>query len=191
MKIIISLLMFIVSSRAFALVEISASSSYRKSYLNKDTYDESLAFTGSLSYYFFAQSALELSYTNGQSNRFAPSSTYNVETIYDFEILGADLVLVFAEPQSQFVPYIKGGVAYYSKKKLTTLITDATNSSTVGNKVESINPAAVPSAGVGLKIGVTQSLSIKLGIDAWASRPLDQKPVTYDMAARAGLSWFL
>lgn len=191
MKFILSFLLIFNFAKASALFEIGASSSYRKSYLNQDTFDESLAFTGSLSYYFLSQSALELSYTNGQSNRVAPSSTYNVETIYDYEILGADLVLVFAEPQAQFVPYIKGGVAYYSKKKLTTIITDANNSSTVGNKVESINPAAVPSAGIGLKIGLTQTMSLKLGIDAWASRPLDQKPITYDMAARAGLSWFL
>lgn len=186
-----SCFLWTIEAYALGLFEVGGNVNYRKSFVTPETYDESLSYTGSLSYYFMSQSAIELNYTDGESNRFMPASTYNIETLYKFSMVGADLVLVFADRTAAFVPYIKMGGAYFTKKNLTTRFRDKATGSVFDTSTEEQKPMWVPSAGLGLKIGLTQSMSLKVGLDFWSSRPLSEKPVRIDTSARVGLSWFL
>ena len=45
-------------------------------------------------------------------------------------------------------------------------------------------------AGLGVRLGITSNLSLKLGVDAWTSRPTSKPPVTIDWFGHAGLSLF-
>jgi hypothetical protein len=51
------------------------------------------------------------------------------------------------------------------------------------------NPALVPSAGAGFKISITDALSLKVGVDVWASDAINLPTTTMDYAGRAGISW--
>jgi hypothetical protein len=84
-------------------------------------------------------------------------------------------------------PYVKAGAQYLLEKKLVDQYRDASGNWNP-NTLES-TPSIVPSVGVGFKIGLTASLSIKAGIDAWTSDSLAVQPVKIDYAGRAGLSW--
>jgi hypothetical protein len=179
------------NAQCIGLFELGGSANYKQSYISPEARDQTINYTGSLSYYFLSQSALELSYTNGQSYRHSSSTDFNVQNIYNYSIAGADLVLVFAERNSRLVPYIKMGGARYLNKRITTNLVDRATGNILATNVEEIRPTTVPSAGIGVKISLTQTISLKLGIDAWASQALDVKPMRFDTAARVGLSWFL
>ncbi len=165
-------------------IEIGGSGNYRISQLNEDNYQKSLSYTGSISYYFWEMSALELSYTQGTQVsvlKISDTDSKTTTTTY-FEMSGLDLVLTLADKQSIFLPYIKGGGAYIVKK--------------MESQVEGFAPkpaqpvyGAVPSAGVGFKIKLTQALSFKAGVDGWRSPPGNSKKAIWDYAGRAGLSW--
>lgn len=141
-----------------------------------------VSYTGSLSYYFWEMSALELSYTEGTQVVVLsiPGDNKNVVTT-QFRIIGGDLVLTLADKDSLLQPYVKVGGAYMTKK-ITREI------QTVGSDHLDAPSGLVPSAGVGFKIKISQGLSIKVGVDAWTSPP-EKKPVTVDYAGRAGISW--
>ena len=171
------------------IFEIGASGSYRRSNIDIDAYDESSSITGSISYYLNDASALELSYTDGTSRRvIAPTSTNGHKTTLYYQTAGLDFVYTFGTRESAFRPYLKIGGQYILQKRLV----DQYLNSVSGNWDPTIiqdDPALVPSGGFGFRIGLTESLSLKCGVDAWSSRPLNMTPVTLDYAGRAGLSW--
>ncbi len=178
-----TLSLFFATSAWAGIYEISASTTYRKSVIDEFNYTTSSSLTASMSYYFFEMSALELSYTQGLSTLSAKASSTDPKVLYktSYNLMGLDLVLTFAGKESVFQPFIKVGGARIAKK--IWLETEVGSTDTAEPKAET-----VPSAGIGFKIAITQSFSIKTGIDAWISN-LGDKDETTDYAGRAGISW--
>lgn len=157
--------------------------------MNSEAFDATTAYTASIAYYFAEMAALELNYTNGQSERFVPGPIADSRTTYDFSLVGMDLIISFAERQSTFVPYVKAGVAYFVNKDVTYEFIDNNNS--LNNRRDQVNLGAafVPSLGFGLRFRLTQTLAFKFGLEAWTSDSIDRDH-SWDMFGRAGISWF-
>lgn len=172
--------------------ELGFSGNYRKLYLPTETriesFDSTVSYTASLAYYFAEMAALELNYTKGQSERFVPSATADSRTTYDFTLAGMDLILTLADRKSNFIPYIKGGLAYFAEKKVTY---EFVNNSTGQRTTETVplDPTFVPSAGFGVKMRLTEAMAFRLGMEAWTSDSINKDP-RWDWAGRAGVSWF-
>lgn len=188
MRFVLFLLLLPLSAQA-GYYELGFSGTYRKLYLPSDTdresFDSTTSYTGSFAYYFAEMAATELSYTKGQSERFVANTTSDSRTLYDFELIGLDLVFTFADRKAPLVPYLKAGVAYFSRKEVTYEFSNPASSDTVV-----LEPTFVPSLGFGIKMRLTQTLSFKIGAEAWTSDSLNSSP-RWDMAGRAGISWFL
>jgi len=154
------------------------------------TFDENNKFdsesvTGSLSLYFLERLALELSYTDATGLREEKASPSDPKrtTTQKSQILGADLILVFADKKSLFQPYIKGGGAQISRYQEVKI---------EGQNTFKLEPetATVPSYGVGLKIQLTDAFGIKLSYDVWKT-PIGGGLQTDDSSIRAGVTWIL
>lgn len=152
---------------------------------DKDNSFDSESITGSLSLYFLERLALELSYTDATGLREEKASSNDARrtTTQKSQILGADLILVFAEKKAFFQPYIKGGGARISRYQQIKI---------EGQDTFTIEPetVTVPSYGAGLKILLTESLGIKLSYDVWKT-PIGEGLQTDDSSIRAGITWTL
>lgn len=167
--------------------EIGASGSYRKQNIDVGAVDEAQSLTGSISYYLDDASALELSYTDGKSRRQIDSGTVFHKTTVNYRSVGLDFIYTIGKRESQIRPYFKIGAQYIMTKQLVDqYIQNGVAFAPTGSDE---NDSLVPSAGVGFKIGLTETLSFKAGIDAWSSRPLNKTPFDIDYAARVGLGW--
>lgn len=163
-------------------IEIGLSSSYRKSSIDSNNLQESLSFTGGLTFYLWELSALELSYTDGRARTVTqPIGGSKVTTTWAYEMAGLDFVLSLADRDSFIQPYVKLGGAYIQKKATQEVDSGAVVSLPIQRGI-------VPSAGAGFKIALTKQLSLKIGVDAWTT-PLGDRTVMVDLAGRAGLSW--
>lgn len=154
------------------------------------TFDENNSFdsesiTGSVSLYFLERLAVELSYTDARGLRQEKASSSDAQrtTTQRSQIMGADLILVFADKKSLFQPYIKGGGAQISRYQEVKIS---------GQDTFTIEPesATVPSYGAGLKIQMTESFGIKLSYDVWKT-PIGGGLQTDDSSIRAGVTWVL
>lgn len=187
------LLIFVCASAQAGYYELGFSGNYRKLYLPTDTtresFDATVSYTASIAYYFAEMAALELNYTKGQSERFVPSSAVDSRTLYNFSLIGFDLIFTFAERKDPFIPYLKLGVAYFAEKEVIYEFTD-NNTSSFSSETVLLDPTLVPSLGLGLKFRITKTMAIKFGVEAWTSESLNDDP-QWDWAGRAGVSWFL
>jgi hypothetical protein len=191
MRLIVGTLVFITTLLSPAIShagiwEIGASGSYRRQNISQDAVDEAQSITGSLSFYFNEQSALELSYTDGISKRsISPNDINGHTTSSIYKSIGLDFIYTFGDGAIR--PYVKGGTQYLLVKK----IIDQYKVSAVAYQETTVetSPSFVPSAGLGFKMSLTNSLSLKAGIDAWTSDALSVQPVKIDYAGRVGLSW--
>ncbi|MCB0407496.1 MAG: hypothetical protein KDD34_04770 [Bdellovibrionales bacterium] len=166
-------------------IELGTSANYRRSTIDSNNFQESISFTGSVAYYFWESSALELSYTEGYSQIVVtPIADSKTITETQFSLLGLDFVLSISGREDAFQPYLKMGGAVITKS-IYRQIDGVTGKDKIAEQT-----GTVPSAGIGFKILLTKTFSIKIGVDAWTS-PLNDDPVTIDYAGRAGLSWFL
>ena len=176
---------FIGSTAHAGYLELGSSANYRRSTIDSENFQESISYTGSISYYFMQSSALELSYTSGYSKIVVTpgdiTTQYVTET--DFSLTGLDLVFSVGGREDFFQPYLKLGGAYIQKKIYRQI--NGFSKDKIGEQ-----SGTVPSAGLGFKMKISKTFSIKIGVDAWTS-PLDEEPVTVDYAGRAGFSWFL
>lgn len=154
------------------------------------TFDENNSFdsesiTGSLSLYFLERLALELSYTDARGLREEKASASDAQrtTKQNSQIMGADLILVFADKKSLFQPYIKGGGAQIKRYQEVKI---------EGQDTYTLEPetATVPSYGAGLKIQMTETFGIKLSYDVWKT-PIGGGMQTDDSSIRAGITWVL
>jgi hypothetical protein len=162
-------------------IEIAAAGSYRRANIDKNAYDESSSVTGSLSYYLNEMSAIELSYTDGTSTRYIGSTNGQDHTTSAYyRMVGLDFVYTFGERDAILRPYVKGGVAYLLEKRIVDQFQGWPATITEDS------PALVPSAGLGVKISITQALSLKAGVEGWMS---GDNNADIDYAARVGLSW--
>lgn len=164
------------------VIEMGTSATFRRSTIDENNFQESTSYTGTVSYYFWEMSALELSYTEGSSLlSVKPVDDTKVITRSTFRLIGLDLVITLASQQSSLQPYIKIGGARISKKIVRQ------PEGLDASEIESPT-GLVPSAGLGLKIVLGKAFSIKIGVDAWTS-PLSESKPTIDYAGRAGVSW--
>lgn len=171
-------------SASAGYLELGASANYRRSTIDAGNYQESISYTGSVSYYFWESSAIELSYTDGYSQIVVtPVADSKTITESQFSLAGLDMVFSFAGREAAFQPYLKIGGAYIQKTIYRQI--EGFSKDKIGEQ-----EGTVPSAGLGFKLNFTKTMSIKIGVDAWTS-PLDEDPVIVDFAGRAGLSWFL
>ncbi|MEN0058876.1 MAG: outer membrane beta-barrel protein [Bdellovibrio sp.] len=154
------------------------------------TFDENNSFdseslTGSLSLYFLERMALELSYTEALGLRKEKASSTDPQrtTTQRSKIMGADLILTFADKKSLLQPYIKGGGAQISRYQEIKI---------EGQDTYTLEPetATVPSYGAGLKIQLTETFGIKLSYDVWKT-PIGGGLQTDDSSIRAGVTWIL
>lgn len=154
------------------------------------TFDENNSFdsesvTGSLSLYFLERMAVELSYTDalGLRKEKASASDAKRTTTQKSQIMGADLILTFADKKSLFQPYIKGGGAQISRYQEVKI---------EGQDTFTIEPetATVPSYGAGLKIQFSESFGLKFSYDVWKT-PIGGGLQTDDSSIRAGVTWIL
>jgi len=170
--------------------EAGFSGSYRRSNIDRDAFDEAQSVSGSLSYFLDPTSAIELSYTDGINRRVIGDNqpTGHVTNMY-YKMAGLDFVLTIGGTEDSFRPYVKAGAAYIIEKRILDQYRSAGTVFPASEIKE--EPATVPSAGIGFKLSLTKTLQFKIGVDAWTSRPIQEKPVTIDYSARAGLSYFL
>lgn len=171
------------------LFEIGASGSYKRSNIDVDAYDESTSYTGSIAYYLTEASAIESSYTDGYSKRVISDGSPNGHTtaLY-YKTVGLDFVYTFGGKDAVIRPYLKAGTNYIISKRIVDQYQLADGTLFPATTLND-TPGLVPSAGAGFRIGVTEALSLKVGVDGWTSRPLSAPPVTVDWFGRAGLSW--
>lgn len=168
-------------------VELGASGTYRKSNVGADIFSEAYSVTASISYLFDEMSAIETSYTEGFARTVmgAVSAGATKEISNHVEMASLDFVYTFGDKEAVLRPYIKAGVGYLLMKEVTEMV--------VGNNAVTTSQATgfVPSAGIGFRLGVTQNLSLKLGVDGWTSDPIGAKNRSskIDWAGRAGISW--
>lgn len=155
------------------------------SFDKNNTYD-SESMTGSLSLYFLERLALELSYTDalGIREEKASGSDPRRTTTQKSQIMGADLILMFADRKALLQPYIKGGGAQISRYQ-EVKIEGYGQTSTIEPET-----ATVPSYGAGLKIQLSEGLGIKLSYDVWKT-PIGEGMQTDDSSMRVGITWAL
>lgn len=154
----------------------------------KTTFDASNNFdseymTGSVSLYFAERTALELSYTDAVSlqNQRA-SSADTPRTVYQkTQIVGGDLIYVFADRKALFQPFIKGGMARISRRQE---IKDGIFNTSPLDPDEAI----APSYGLGVKIALTETFGLKASYSVWQT-PIGGGAKTNDDAVTAGVTW--
>lgn len=169
-------------------VEIGASGSYKRSNIGANSFDESQSITGSFSYYFDESSALELSYTDGiNRRRIGVDQPDGQLTNMYYKMAGLDLVLTFGDREATIRPYFKVGGVYIIEKRIITQTW--LNNVVFDHTPQYDPPALVPSAGLGFKLALTKTWSLKVGVEAWSSRSISEQPVTVDYSGRVGLSW--
>ena len=182
---LVTVLLFAPTLKA-GYVELGVSGTYRKSFIDEKNYQTSTSITGSLSYYFWELSAIELSYTQGGAKIvLQPEGEEKITTITNFESVGADLVVTFAGKTSFLQPYVKMGGAYIVKR-IKRQASDLGTYDVEDQSTEGVSPTA----GLGFRIRMTERFSLKVGADVWWSS-LGKDPVTTDYAGRAGISWLL
>ena len=165
------------ATNAFAgLFELSATGNYRKTSVDDLHYSIASYGTGGLAYYFWELSAIETSYTRGNSATIQP----NIKIYSFFEMYEINLLITFAGKESAFKPYIKVGGAYTVRK----VSEENPNVDPIRTESKGFSPVA----GAGFKIMLSQQFAIKAGVDA-NSTPTNQQPVVYDYNAYAGLSF--
>jgi hypothetical protein len=98
---------------------------------------------------------------------------------------GLDLVFTFAGREAPVQPYVKMGAAQISKEFYRQV--EGNEKTKIGS-----SDGTAPSTGIGCKILLTKTFSIKLSLEAWlgADEDIDNaNSDNVDYAARAGLSW--
>lgn len=183
---LIGLLIFLTAMPSMALyTELGVNYGRKKTTFDADNYLDSESMTGSISLYFLERLALELSYTEAVAKREEKAGTSDPKrsTTQKSTVMGADLILTFADRKALFQPYIKGGIAQIERHQSIKI---------EGQDAFTLTPetAAVPSYGLGIKIAVTESFGIKFSYDIWKT-PIGDGNQTDDTSLRAGVTWAL
>jgi hypothetical protein len=179
-----TVILFSANSMA-GVFEIGAQANYRSTNFDPTHSDVMESGTGSIGYYFWGLSALELSYTRGAALQQQPEySAYQDLTAY-----GIDFMITMANKDSALKPYIKLGAAYVDKNLREIF----PNLPAISIETRGI----APSAGLGFKLMITQQFALKAGMEAstspvfmYYSTSPDPNTITYDFSANGGLSIF-
>lgn len=182
-SLVFAIMFFSISNAQAFFVEVGASYSRDRKNFDVANYTESESVTGELSFYFWERIALEFSYTDAtgllkqKGGASDPARTTQQKT----QVLGSDLILMFADKKAFFQPFIKGGFAHMSRGQEIKI---------EGFDTQSLDPesAVVPSYGAGLKLLLTSSMSIKMSYNIWRT-PIGGGTFTNDSSMRAGIAW--
>ena len=184
-KALIFFLLFSISTLTHAIyVEVGANYNYKKSTYDANNNFEQQSSTFSLSFYFWEQLGVELSYTNGlaiKTELASYSQALKTTTTQYSDIYGGDLIYVLVGKQAKFQPYIKGGAAYVKKKQIIQAEGQAASEIVP-------SPGLAPSYGLGFKFFLTESLALRAGYDI-IHTPIDENTKVDDISGRVGLSW--
>ena len=182
LKIFILLTFFATSSNAM-MTELGVNYSYQKKSFSATNFYQSDSKSATVSVYFIEQLALEFSYTDSfyESQEADVNSTRTVQQ--RSQVSGADLIYVLTDKNATIQPYIKGGMAYISKKKRIRYL----NSDVIDIPTKD---GLAPSYGGGVKFKLSERFGIKIGYDVW-NTPMDDGTKTDDTAFKAGLTWTL
>jgi hypothetical protein len=167
------------------MTEVGASYNYKKSSFDSNNTSEQQSTTGSLSFYFWENIALEMSYTNGlyvkkeQQPDFA-GSFLRTTTQYT-DVYGADLIFVLGDRKATFQPYLKGGAAYV---KIRQIVQD-----TNANPWQIDYSGLSPSYGAGFKFFLTDAFAFRVSYDAIQTPADNSGTKVTDITGRVGVSW--
>lgn len=177
-----ALIAFSFQARAF-YTEVGVSYGHDKKNFDANNYTESESITGELSFYFWEQVALELSYTDATAllKQKASSTDPTRTTQQKTKVLGADLILMLADRKAFFQPFIKGGAAQITRNQEIKI---------EGFDTQELDPetAIVPTYGLGFKLMLTDALSLKASYSVWRT-PIGGGTFTDDSSVRVGVSW--
>lgn len=187
-RILFALTAFVAIPASALVTEVGVNYARKRTSFNADNYVDSESLTGSLSFYFMERLALELSYTSAlgvrQEKLMSGTTVISDRTVVQTtQVIGGDLIWVFADRRATLQPYIKGGAAQIRR------VQEVKDSSFAVNVLEP-EVSVVPSYGAGLKISITERLGIKLSYDAWRT-PMGDDSFSTDDSIRAGITWML
>lgn len=180
----LGLLVFVLPLSSHAiLTEVGVNYGHKKTSFDANNNYDSESITASISFYFAEKLALELSYTEASGlQKIQALATDTPREIYQkTKIMGADLILVFADKKALFQPYVKAGMAQITRVQT---IKDGNIS------VQTLEPdvAVAPSYGLGLKIALTETFGLKFSYSIWQT-PIGGGAKTNDDAVSAGVTW--
>ncbi len=168
------------------IFEFGLSGSYRQSTVDEYNRYDVKEIGASLSYYFWAQSAIELSYTTRLTVKTVGSLAVHTEEQIEEGFYGADFILSLADAKAPIRPYLKVGAVFIHKKDFYQILDN--NGQVSSPTYVPFNDGWAPSAGAGIKIGLTETMSLKLGAETW-NMTLANGQKSYDYSGRIGLSW--
>lgn len=182
-----SLLLLCSSSAQALYTEMTLSYNYKK--ITFDTNDnlESQGYTGSVALYVWERVAFELAYTNSllvkkELQLAVAGSTSTRVTTQTADIYELNTQFLLSPDRKAMIqPYIKGGIAYISKKQQVQIDSNFPYSPPT-------TPGYGPSVGVGFKFFLTDQLSIRFSYDV-VRTPIDNGTTADDITGRAGISW--
>lgn len=184
------ILLFFGSQTAQAVyTELGVSYNYKKITYDEANNTESQGLTGSIAFYLWERVGLELAYTSSTAYKIEPtyditSQTRERKTIQRSNIYEANLqYLLTPDRKATFQPFIKGGVAYISKKQELQIDND------FAQEVKP-KPGFGPSVGVGMKVFLSETMSLRFGYDV-VRTPIDDNTTADDITGRMGISWIL
>lgn len=181
---IFALLVFFYGIQSQALVtELGLSYGYSKKTFNSTNFYQTDSKSASLSFYIFERWALETSYTDSFYESQENDGTTQRTVQQSSQIMNGSLVYMMYDKKSAVQPYVKAGAALIKKHQVVKYV-----SASAIEVPESSGWA--PSYGAGLKIGISERLSIKLGYEVWQT-PLSDNTSSDDSSFKAGLTWYL
>lgn len=185
-KIILILILVISFSTAQAVyTEVGLSGSYKQETIDANNYTRTQAGSVDLAFYFWQFMGVEFAYTDARQEqrfRFPDGSVYDSTLLMQY--LSSDLILSTSDRRAAFQPYIKVGVTDILKK--SQLIEKSSGFS----ELIEVPSGVVPSAGIGMKLLLTETFALKIGIDYWQSKD-EYNNTTNDYVGRFGITWML
>lgn len=169
--------------------ELGINFNYKKITYDERNYTEQQGLTGSISFYLWERIGLELASTNSTVYKLEPTydltnQTKERKTVQRSNIYEMNLqYLLTSDRKATFQPFVKGGVAYINKKQEVQI--DQNFPYEVTPK-----PGFGPSAGIGMKVFLSDSLSLRFGYDM-VRTPIDENTTADDITGRFGISWVL
>ncbi len=163
--------------------EVGINYSYRKSAFDGENNTEQQSTTGTFSFYFWEQMAIELSYTSSlyvkKEKQPDYAGAYLRTTTQYTDVYGADLIFVLADRKARVQPYLKGGGASVRVKQV---VQDE------GQNAWDITYSGLsPSLGVGFKFFFSEGFAFRASYDA-IQTPTNNNTKVTDISGRVGLS---
>lgn len=182
------ILFFSLKSHA-VYTELGVSYNYKKITYGTNSKTESQGLTGSVAFYLWERVGLELAYTSSTAYKVEPTYDITAQTVerktsQKSDIYEANLqYLLTNDRKATFQPFVKGGVAYISKQQ-------EVQEDNGFPQVLKPKPGIGPSVGVGMKVFLSDTLSLRFGYDM-VRTPIDENTTADDITGRMGLSWVL